>query len=89
MSILFEPCVIGSVRLRNRIIYSAMDLRSGDGDGLFNDRSRESAVERARGGAALVYAPGVECRIYREIAARRFVWKTTRPFRGCAVLWKK
>ena len=65
MSILFEPCVIGSVRLRNRIIYSAMDLRSGDGDGLFNDRSRESAVERARGGAALVYAPGVECRIYR------------------------
>lgn len=65
MSILFEPCAIGSVRLRNRIIYSAMDLRSGDGDGMFNDRSRESAVDRARGGAGLVYAPGVECRISR------------------------
>lgn len=56
---LLEPGRIGSLELKNRLIYSAMDLRSTDGHGHISDEAVASLVERAKHGAGLVCFPGV------------------------------
>lgn len=56
---LLEPGRIGSLELKNRLLYSAMDLRSTDGHGHISDEAAASLVERARHGAGMVSLPGV------------------------------
>lgn len=60
---LLEPGRIGSLELKNRLIYSAMGLNSGDGRGFITERTIVSLEERARHGIGLVYAPGAYCHV--------------------------
>lgn len=59
---LFQPGHIGSVELKNRIIYSSMFLRSSDGKGRFSDAAVDSLLMRAAHGAGLVTVPGLVSR---------------------------
>ena len=54
---LLEPGRIGSLELKNRLLYSAMDLRSTDGRGHISGEAAASLVERARHGAGMVCLP--------------------------------
>ncbi len=56
---LLEPGRIGPLELKNRLIYSAMDLRSTDGHGHISDEAVASLAERAKHGVGLVCFPGV------------------------------
>jgi 2,4-dienoyl-CoA reductase-like NADH-dependent reductase (Old Yellow Enzyme family)/NADPH-dependent 2,4-dienoyl-CoA reductase/sulfur reductase-like enzyme len=51
---LFSSGVIGSLRLRNRIVMAAMGTNFGREDGIVTDRAINYYVERARGGAGLI-----------------------------------
>ena len=55
---LLEPGRIGNLELKNRLIFSAMDLRSTDGNGHMSPEAVTSFVERARHGVGLVSLPG-------------------------------
>lgn len=50
---LFEPCSIGTMQLKNRVIMSPMGTAS-DTDGGYSSQSREYYVERAKGGFGLI-----------------------------------
>lgn len=50
---LFEPCSIGNMKLKNRIIMSPMGTAS-DTDGGYSNQSRKYYVERAKGGFGLI-----------------------------------
>jgi 2,4-dienoyl-CoA reductase-like NADH-dependent reductase (Old Yellow Enzyme family) len=52
---LFEPLMIGDVRLPNRVMTSAMTLQYGR-DGLLTDRHLAYYEERARGGVGLLFS---------------------------------
>lgn len=54
---LLEPGRIGNVELKNRIIYSAMDLRWADGQGHMAPEAITSLLERAKHGVAMVTIP--------------------------------
>lgn len=54
---ILEPGKIGNVHLKNRIIYSAMDLRWADGKGHMAHEAIVSLLERARHGVAMVTVP--------------------------------
>lgn len=56
---LFEPGKIGTLELKNRLIYSAMDLRCADGKGHMAPEAVTSLLERALHGIALVSLPGM------------------------------
>ena len=56
---LLEPGRIGNLELKNRVIYSAMDLRSTDRQGHISEEAALSLIERARHGVGLVSLPGV------------------------------
>lgn len=56
---LLEPGSIGTMQLKNRIIYSSMDLRSTDGKGHMSPEAVESVVYHAEHGPGLVHFPGV------------------------------
>ena len=56
---LLTPGRIGSLELKNRIIYSSMDLRSTDGQGHMSPEAVESLVYHAEHGPGLVHFPGV------------------------------
>ena len=47
---LLEPGRIGNLELKNRVIYSAMDLRSTDRQGHISEEAALSLIERARHG---------------------------------------
>ena len=55
---LLEPGRIGHLELKNRVIFSAMDLRSTDGHGHMSPEAVTSFVERAKHGVGLVSLPG-------------------------------
>lgn len=55
---LLKPGHIGSLKLKNRLIYSAMDLRSADGQGHMTQEAIDSLLLRAQHGPGLVYFPG-------------------------------
>lgn len=56
---LLEPGKIGTLELKNRIIYSSMDLRSSDGQGHMSPEAIDSLVYHAEHGPGLVHFPGV------------------------------
>lgn len=56
---LLEPGWIGTMQLKNRIIYSSMDLRSTDGNGHMSPEAVDSVVYHAEHGPGLVHFPGV------------------------------
>ena len=56
---LLTPGRIGPLALKNRIIYSSMDLRSTDGQGHMSPEAVESLVYHAEHGPGLVHFPGV------------------------------
>ena len=68
---LLEPGRIGSLELKNRLLYSAMDLRSTDGRGHISGEAAASLVERARHGAGMVCLPGVYAWQQNHFAAKR------------------
>ena len=51
---LFEPCCIGSIKLKNRVTMAPMVTRYTSPDGLVTDRLVDYYVERAKGGAGLI-----------------------------------
>ena len=56
---LLTPGHIGPMALKNRIIYSSMDLRSTDGAGHMSPEAVDSLVYHAEHGPGLVHFPGV------------------------------
>lgn len=56
---LLQPGKIGNMKLKNRIIYSSMDLRSTDGNGHMSPEAVDSLVYHAEHGPALIHFPGV------------------------------
>ncbi len=52
---LFQPLQLAGVRIPNRVMTSAMTLQYGDG-GLISDRHLAFYVERAKGGAGLLFS---------------------------------
>lgn len=57
LQLLFQPGRIGNIHLKNRIIYSAMDLRWADGKGHMAPEAIRSLLERAKNGVAMVTIP--------------------------------
>ncbi len=51
---LFSPITVGGVRIKNRIMMSAMDTNYGNADGSMSERLHAYLVERARGGVGLI-----------------------------------
>lgn len=56
---LLRPGKIGALKLKNRIIYSSMDLRSTDGAGHMTPEAIDSLVYHAEHGPGLIHFPGV------------------------------
>ena len=56
---LFASGRIGTVTVKNRIIYSSIMLRSTDGHGHFTEQAVASLLERAKHGAGIVTVPGL------------------------------
>lgn len=56
---LLEPIMIGGMELGNRIAFPPITTAFGALDGCFGDPEIEYMVERARGGAALLFTDGV------------------------------
>ena len=54
----FTPIKIGSVELKNRIIFSSMCVHFCDSEGNINDVLTEYVRERAEGGVGLIIMPG-------------------------------
>ncbi|GJQ59223.1 MAG: FAD-dependent oxidoreductase [Candidatus Scalindua sp. AMX11] len=69
MSELFEPINLGSIKVKNRLAMSAMDL-GFTSDGSVNERFIDFYVERARGGVGLIVIGGC----YPEMNGK--VWKS-------------
>ena len=51
---LFEPGMIGTMEVRNRIVMPAMGTHSADKEGYITDRTIDYYVERAKGGVGLI-----------------------------------
>lgn len=76
---LLEPGRIGNLELKNRVIYSAMDLRSTDRQGHISEEAALSLIERARHGVGLVSLPA-------SILTSRKAPPTARPFHSRATI---
>ena len=69
---LFEPGRIGKVRVKNRLIMSAMGTRSSDGHGYITDRVIDHYVSRAKGGVGLIVSGA--CDPVRESRLPKSTW---------------
>lgn len=56
---LLEPSHIGTLKLKNRLIYAAMDLRSADGHGNMSKEAIDNLVLHAKHGPGLICFPGM------------------------------
>lgn len=51
---LFSPINIGGIKVKNRIMMSAMDTNYGDKDGCMTEKLQAYLTERARGGTGII-----------------------------------
>ncbi|MFC1974512.1 FAD-dependent oxidoreductase [Chloroflexota bacterium] len=71
LSRLFEPGLIGKMKVKNRIIMAPVSIASLEYDGEPNDRTINYFVERAKGGVGLIILPPA-CVVHASSAPHRF-----------------
>ncbi|MDI7258828.1 MAG: FAD-dependent oxidoreductase [Thermodesulfobacteriota bacterium] len=71
---LFQPGMIGTMEVKNRIVMSPMGTHSADPQGHITDRTIDYYVERAKGGVGLVISQGTPILREGRTPDRSWLW---------------